>query len=64
MGILKPKGVISMESKKKIHKQKPTKDIIKAFRAEGRDDITSDVLGSYTGNPSDDLMPEQDADDL
>lgn len=30
----------------------------------GEDEITSDVLGSYTGTAYDDLKPVQDADDL
>ena len=29
-----------------------------------KDKIISDVLGSYTGNPVDDEVPVQDADDL
>lgn len=32
--------------------------------AEVTDDIASDILGSYTGNPRDSSVPEQDADDL
>lgn len=35
-----------------------------AMREQGRGDVLSDVLGSYTGNPVDGEMPEQDADDL
>ncbi len=31
---------------------------------EGRGDVLSDVLGSYTGTPVDGDRPEQDADDL
>ncbi|MCI8554579.1 MAG: hypothetical protein HFJ80_06510 [Clostridiales bacterium] len=31
---------------------------------QGRGEIVSDVLGSYTGSPEDGLQPEQDADDL
>lgn len=27
-------------------------------------EFSTDVLGSYTGNPDDDFQPEQDADDL
>ena len=32
--------------------------------SEVTDDIASDILGSYTGNPKDSSVPEQDADDL
>ena len=59
--------MIIMEKKKcnrNVCKQNPTKDMIKAMISEGRGDILSDVLGSYTGNPEDDSVPEQDADDL
>ena len=31
---------------------------------QGRGEISSDVLGSYTGNPQDGGVPVQDADDL
>ena len=30
----------------------------------GKGSIKSDVLGSYTGNPEDGDLPQQDADDL
>ncbi len=65
--ILTTKGVFITERKKckkNVCKQKPTKDMIEAIPSEGRGDIVSDVLGSYTGNPDGDLVPEQDADDL
>ncbi len=65
--ILKAKGVFITEQKKcnkNVCEQKPTKDMIKAIPSEGRGDIVSDVLGSYTGNPDGDSVPEQDADDL
>ncbi|MBE6768293.1 MAG: hypothetical protein E7549_05205 [Ruminococcaceae bacterium] len=57
----------------------PTPDVVHTFEVpprafgdgearmmptEGHDDITSDVLGSYTGTPADGGVPEQDADDL
>lgn len=32
--------------------------------AQGKGEITSDVLGSYTGTDADDRRPEQDPDDL
>ena len=31
---------------------------------QGRGEVHSDVLGSYTGTAEDDPVPEQDADDL
>lgn len=65
--ILKVKGVFITEQKKctkNICKENPTKEMIKAIPTEGRGDIVSDVLGSYTGNPDGDSVPEQDADDL
>lgn len=65
--ILKTKGVFITEKKKcnkNICNQNPTKEMIKTMTSEGRGDILSDVLGSYTGNPEDDSVPEQDADDL
>ena len=35
-----------------------------ALKNQGRGDILSDVLGSYTGTAQDNETPEQDADDL
>lgn len=35
-----------------------------ALRDQGRGEIVSDVLGSYTGTPADGGRPIQDADDL
>ena len=34
------------------------------LKQEGKSDIPSDVLGSYTGTPVDNGTPIQDADDL
>ena len=34
------------------------------LRHQGKGAIPSDVLGSYTGTPDTDDIPEQDADDL
>ena len=34
------------------------------LKNQGRGDILSDVLGSYTGTAQDGEVPEQDADDL
>ncbi|HIW73709.1 MAG TPA: hypothetical protein H9684_05255 [Firmicutes bacterium] len=36
----------------------------RTLREQGRGDIPSDVLGSYTGTPDRGEVPEQDADDL
>jgi len=54
---------------RKPHKAKqPNQDIVQAatnsLRNEGRSDILSDILGSYTGTAIDGDVPEQDADDL
>lgn len=40
------------------------RDDSRTLRQQGRGDIPSDVLGSYTGTPEDGGVPEQDADDL
>ncbi len=37
---------------------------VDALAQEGRGNVLSDVLGSYTGTPVDGGVPEQDADDL
>lgn len=39
-------------------------DDSRTLRRQGRGEIESDVLGSYTGTPEDGGVPEQDADDL
>ncbi len=36
----------------------------RVMQEQGRQDILSDVLGSYTGTSADHERPEQDADDL
>ncbi len=46
------------------HAAKPVEDAVNVFRKEGREDILSDILGSYTGTAADGGVPEQDADDL
>lgn len=56
-----------MEQKKcgkKIQLQPATKAAIQAMTSEGRGEIHSDTLGSYTGTPEKDWIPEQDADDI
>ncbi len=36
----------------------------RTLQRQGRGEIESDILGSYTGTPEDGEVPEQDADDL
>ncbi len=55
------------ENKRKhirVHTAKPVQEAVNAFQSEGRGEILSDILGSYTGTAADGEMPEQDADDL
>lgn len=49
-----------MDDKKKINIQ----DDAETMQQQGRGEIHSDVLGSYTGTDEQDEVPEQDADDL
>lgn len=52
------------KSKKKNTKiEKITKEIADIWQ-DNNAEFSTDVLGSYTGNPKDDYKPEQDADDL
>ncbi|MBR3751326.1 MAG: hypothetical protein IKK58_06080 [Clostridia bacterium] len=51
-------------TKKSKNRQKSTKSAVMEKMKGGKGDIKSDVLGSYTGNPEDGGMPQQDADDL
>ncbi|MBP3435912.1 MAG: hypothetical protein J6K62_06275 [Clostridia bacterium] len=37
---------------------------VHAMVEQGRGEVLSDILGSYTGNAQDGEAPEQDADDL
>ncbi|MDR0314638.1 MAG: hypothetical protein LBH71_01645 [Oscillospiraceae bacterium] len=46
------------KNKKSFHRQ-----IAEIWRSKNSE-ISSDVLGSYTGTPKDDERPDQDADDL
>ena len=61
---------IGGESMKKNHKKikSQTSDVVveatNSMITEGRGEILSDVLGSYTGTAEDGDIPEQDADDL
>ena len=43
---------------------KSVKAIINGMKNEGRGEILSDILGSYTGTGANGEPPEQDADDL
>ena len=58
------------ESMKKKHKKmkarvsNPVAAATNSMVTEGRGEILSDILGSYTGTAQDDQVPEQDADDL
>ncbi|MCQ2485431.1 MAG: hypothetical protein MJ168_08890 [Clostridia bacterium] len=49
--------------KKRIKLSPLVQSIVNDWETASDDDI-SDVLGSYTGNPSEDDYPVQDADDL
>lgn len=49
--------------KKRIKLSPLVQSIVDDWETASDDDI-SDVLGSYTGNPSEDDYPVQDADDL
>ncbi len=49
-----------MDDKKKINVQAEAETMQK----QGREEIHSDILGSYTGTGEQDEVPEQDADDL
>lgn len=51
----------SIKAMKKINKK--SEEIAQMWDSEN-EEIQSDVLGSYTGNPTDTDRPVQDADDL
>lgn len=57
-----------MKSKKAKEKQEErvqkAQELSGELRAQARDGIPTDVLGSYTGTPRDGGAPTQDADDL
>ncbi len=56
-----------MEKKHKKIKARasdPVTAAINSMVTEGRGEILSDILGSYTGTAQDGETPEQDADDL
>ncbi len=43
---------------------KKSEEAAKIWSEDEDEEIKSDILGSYTGNPSDNEKPVQDADDL
>ena len=47
---------------KKINKK--SEEIAEIWSGDTNEEISSDVLGSYTGNPNETDRPVQDADDL
>lgn len=50
-----------------MDKKKPTNSaerIAKTLPKQGKSEILSDILGSYTGTAQNNEVPEQDADDL
>lgn len=51
------------DSNKKSKLSPLVQSIVNDWEAASDDDV-SDVLGSYTGNPSEGDYPQQDADDL
>ena len=53
-----------MEKQKKDKKKPKLSPLVVAIIADWETASESDVLGSYTGNPEEDDMPVQDADDL
>jgi len=44
--------------------QKLNEEISEIWKGDNKDNVKSDVNGSYTGNPQGFEVPEQDADDL
>ncbi len=50
--------------KRSLRNVAKVEDSAHALREQGRGDIVSDVLGSYTGTAQQYEEPEQDADDL
>ena len=47
-----------------MNKKPSAQQIAKTMQKQGKEDILSDILGSYTGTAKDNEPPEQDADDL
>ncbi|WP_050698202.1 MULTISPECIES: hypothetical protein [Eubacteriales] len=52
------------QSKKKSGAEQKAEKVASMMKQTGKGSILSDVGGSYTGTPQDDLYPVQDADDL
>ena len=65
---LSAKGVFFLKRKKKKDDERKVfpivADMLGVWEETASEDDISDYLGSYTGNPYDDIMPVQDADDL
>ena len=54
-----------MEKKNKNRKRKPElSPLVQSIVSDWEAGSETDVLGSYTGNPSETVRPQQDADDL
>ncbi len=60
----KKKRVTVVVRKKPGSMKSVVPQMVSAMRNESAHIIPSDVTGSYTGNPIDDEVPVQDADDL
>ena len=60
----KRKRVTVVVRKKPCTGKSVVPQMVSAMRGESSHVIPSDVTGSYTGNPIDDEVPVQDADDL
>jgi hypothetical protein len=60
----KTKTPADKAGKKPCGCRKPQKNPARVMQEMGREDQSTDVLGSYTGTPADGGEPVQDADDL
>lgn len=49
---------------KRLAAEKKIEKVTEAYRQTSLRESSTDVLGSWTGNPKDGGQPEQDADDL
>jgi hypothetical protein len=56
------KNRTSVNAIRRINKK--SEEAAKIWSEDEDEEIKSDILGSYTGNPSDNEKPVQDADDL
>lgn len=59
-----PKNPADKAGKKPCGCRKPQKNPAHVMQEMGREEQSTDVLGSYTGTPADGGEPVQDADDL